>query len=138
MSETVLLERKATYLEKIHSNLRIYIDSIIEQKILDKRAKKASSNERSKRRELVSVKNKMLETLMSNPKEVNFDELKRVFAEIGRLNSKIAEIEKPFRDAIKPLKEKEKETFIEIVRAMIENGDLDINKAIEAGLVKIG
>jgi len=134
MSETVLIQKskRVEYLEILYKHLKTHVDNLVEETILINKAKEASANERAERSKLLKLKNTILES-----EKPDGEQLKNVLVEIGKLNKKIAEIEKPFREQAKPYREAKKEAFVEIIKTMVFNGDLPLNKVIEAGLLKL-
>jgi hypothetical protein len=132
MSETITVDKRVSYLQALYRHLKEYVDNLVEYKILDAQAKKASANERAERRELLNARKTLL-----NSENFDINELREIMRKIGSLNTKIALIEKPYRTQAKPFKEAQNKSFNELIKTMILNGDLDINKAVEAGLIKL-
>jgi hypothetical protein len=133
MSETVtVLDEKRKYINKLYQHLKDYVSNLVEAKILDRKAKEASGAERAERRELLNARKVLL-----NSNNFDIDEFREIMRKIGDLNKRIAEIERPFRVQAKMYIDAQKKAFNELIKTMVFNGDLDLNKVVEAGLIKV-
>jgi hypothetical protein len=118
------------YLQTLRSNIKTYIQNLIEEKILLNKAREASKSEREERRKVLSSIKEAIEG-------GNYGSLKEAYASLGRLNRQIAEKERPFKEEAKPFKESKNQAFKELITNLVLNGDLPLQKAVEVGLVKM-
>jgi hypothetical protein len=131
MSETVLVEE--TYLQTLYRNLKSYINNMVEARILENEAKKASKNERDERNKLSNER----KSLLKNTESFDLKKFRELTLKIKELNEKIALIEKPYKEQAKPFKDAQKQAFTEIIKEMVFHGDLNLKKVADAGLLKV-
>lgn len=120
------------YLKKLRIHVKDYISNLVEEKIILNQAREVTKEERAKRRELLKKKDELLES-----EKFDINEFRSILSEIGKYNKIIAEKEKPYREKASPYRENKNRAFNEIVTTMIFNGDLELSKALKAGLVKL-
>jgi len=132
LSQTVVVSEETKYLYKLRETTKKYVTNLIEERILIRRAREASKEERKERRELLAKRNALLKS-----EEFDIEAFRAVMSKIGELNKKIAEKERPFREKAKPYRQARNEAFIEMVKEMVFHGDLRLDKVIEAGLLKL-
>ena len=132
LSQTVVVSEETKYLYKLRETTKKYVTNLIEERILIRRAREASKEERKERRELLAKRNALLKS-----DDFDIETFRSLMSRIGELNREIAKKEKPYRDKAKPYRQARNEAFIEMVKEMVFHGDLRLDKVIEAGLLKL-